>query len=336
MWERRHSVLLATILAGVCCSNCYAQRVSGGDSSQVGNIRVHVESTDSRAAGFHLRVRLMNGMSSTEISESFTDQRGETQFSGVVIGEYHILVSGDGIEEADSGEFEVDRRKMSQSIFITVKSVEEGKGRIDPGLASVSKAELLIPTDARKESDRASRAMAEQDWGNALQHLKKAIALYPDYATVYNNLGVVYGHLNDSIHEKDSLQKAIAIDNHFASPYVNLAKLCMKEQDMVQAESLLENANRADPNNAETMTILAQAQLMNKHFDAAISSAHDVHGIPHANFAVVHFIAARAMEREGRMQDALAELRVFLTEESTGARADQVRREIEELQKKLK
>jgi tetratricopeptide (TPR) repeat protein len=337
MLKRRHFVLGLLVLLSVCACKCSAQRVSSGvDSSQVGNIRVHVENSDNRAAGHHLRVRLMNGASSTQVSENFTDEQGVSQFAGVPIGEYHILVSGDGIQEADSGQFEVDRRKLSQSIYITVRPSEETKGQAEQGLPSVSKAELLIPANARKESDRATKAMGEQDWGTAVQHLKRAIELYADYAMAYNNLGVVYGHLNDSAHEKEALQKAIEIDSHFASPNVNLAKLCLREQDTSQAQTLLENANRAEPNNPETMTLLAQAQLLNKHFDAAIGTAHDVHAIPHANFAVVHYIAARAMEREGHSQEALAELQVFLTEESTGARADQVRKEIAQLQGHLK
>jgi len=57
-----------------------------------------------------------------------------------------------------------------------------------------------------------------------------------------------------------------------------------------------------------------------------------VHTLPHQNFAVVHYIAARALERENRLQDAMAELQVFLTEEPKGARADHVREEIAQIQ----
>jgi len=56
-----------------------------------------------------------------------------------------------------------------------------------------------------------------------------------------------------------------------------------------------------------------------------------VHAIPHQNLAVVHYIAARAFERENRLQEALAELQIFLTEESSGPRADHVREEIAKL-----
>lgn len=318
------------ILAGVCASKASAQRVSTGmDTSQVGNVSVHVEDPDNGSAGLHLRVRLMNGAGSTQVAESFTNQQGVTQFTGVPVGEYHILVSGDDIQEADSGEFEIDRRKLSQSVFITVHSTKEASGgQPTLGLSSVSKTDLATPDKARKEYERATKAMAGQDWPKAVQHFQRAIDIYPDYAMAYTNLGVAYGHLNQPQLERESFQKAIKLDSHFASPYVNLAKLCLREQDASQAETLLDSANRAEPNNPETMTLLAQAELLTKHFDAAIRTAQDVHSISHPNFAVVHYIAARAYERSGRSQEAIAELELFLTEESSGSRADHVRDEI--------
>ena len=328
----------ATVLWLLCINGAHAQSISpGADPSAVGNVRVHVEYANAHAAGPRLRVRLMSGAGSTTIAESFTNNEGGTEFTSVPIGEYHIVVSGEGIQDADSGMFEVDRRKVSQSVFIVVRPSESpGNGGTIQGINPVSKTELAIPPRALKESDRATKAIANKEWNTALKHLNRAIEIYPDYALVYNNLGVVYGQLNQIIAEREALQRAISIDNQFAPPYVNLAKLCLRERDALQAESLLEAANRAESNNAETMTLLAQAQLLNERYDDAIRTAHDVHAIPHANFAVVHYVAARAMERQGHPQGAVAELQIFLTEEPNGARADHVRQEISHLQQNQK
>ncbi len=137
--------------------------------------------------------------------------------------------------------------------------------------------------------------------------------------------------MNDAAQERQALEKAISLNDHFVPAFVNLAKLCLRERDSLQAETLLENALRAEPANAGNMMLLAEAQLLNKHYDAAIASAHEVHAIPHQNLAVVHYIAAHAFEHENRLRDALAELQVFLNEEPKGARADQVRQEIAKL-----
>jgi tetratricopeptide (TPR) repeat protein len=326
---RRHTVFLVILFLGVSATECAGQRVSSNSAS--GNVRVHVEFPDAHAAGLHLRVRLLSASSSTPISESFTNDHGATEFFGVPVGNYHIVVSGEGIQEADSGSFEIDRRKVSQSIYITVHPIQKD-GAAEQQQHSVSKAELGIPAAAQKEFDRATKAMAGQDWAKALRHLSRAVDIYPDYAMAYNNLAVVYGHLNDPQRQREALQKAIDVDSHFAPGYVNLAKIYLRQQDAEKAETLLENANRSEPNNPETMTLLAQAQLLNKHFDAAIQTAREVHAGPHTNFAVAHYIAGRALQRSGRPNDAVAELQTFLTEEPTGPRADHVREELAKIQ----
>lgn len=306
-------------------------QISRGDPGGTGNVRVHVVYSNERAAGRHLRVRLMNGAGGETVADYFTTDNGNVEFNGVPIGTYHIVVSGDGIEEADSGQFEVDRRKISQSIFITVHPVNASPGA--PASQSVAAVDLNVPDDARKEFDKATKAMTDQDWASAQQRLSHAIELYPQYALAYSNLGLVYAHMKDPAREREALEKAIKLDDHMVPASVNLAKMCFREGDSVRAESLLENAVRADPANVEALALLAQAQLLNKQFDAAIASVHGVHAMPHANFAVVHYIAARALERENRPQDAIVELQVFLKEESSGARADQVRKEMAQLQK---
>jgi tetratricopeptide (TPR) repeat protein len=304
----------------------------GMDSSSIGNVHVHVIYPNDRSAGLHLRVRLMSGSSSTPVSENFTNDQGVTEFTRVPVGEYHVIVTGEGIEDSDSGEFEIDRRKTSQDLFITVHSSESNSHSNAGGSSPVAAVDLNVPDSARKEFDKASKEMADEEWTKAIQRLKHAISIYPQYAPAYNNMGVAYGRMNDPAQEREALEKAISLNDHFVPAFVNLAKLCLREHDSTRAETLLDSALRAEPSNAENMTLLAEAQLLNKHYEAAITSAHNVHAIAHQNLAVVHYIAARAFEHENRLQDALGELQMFLREEPKGARADHVREEIAQIQ----
>ena len=295
------------------------------------DINVHIVYADGRAAGQNLRVRLMSG-GSTPVSENFTNDRGEAAFYAANGGIYHVVVSGDGIEEADSGGFEVETRNTTQ-LYITVHSTASTSKQTAGGPQSVSAVDLNVPKGAKKEFDEGNKAMASQDWAKAIQRLERAIAIYPQYALAYNNMGVAYGRMNEPAKERAALEKAISLNDHFVLAYVNLAKMSLREQDAARAETLLENALRAEPENVETMTMLVEAQLLNKRYDAAIAGASKVHALPHQNFAVVHYIAARAYERQNQSQGALAELQIFLTEEPHGARADHVREEITQIKK---
>ena len=332
---RGYCWLAFALLLGLAAAQTLRAQL-GIDSSSVGNVHVHVVYPNDRAAGMHLRVQLMSGSAGTPVAESFTNDQGVTEFTRVPVGEYHVVVTGEEVEGADSGQFEVDRRKVSQDLYITVRRKEPNGTPSADGPASIAAVDLNVPEPARKEFDKATKAMADQNWSKAQQQLLRAISLYPQYAPAYNNLAVVYGHTNDAVHEREALEKAISLNDHFVPAYVNLAKLCLKERNSAQAQALLESADRVGPGNAETLTLLAEAQLLNNHYDAAVKTARLVHGSPHQHFAVVHYIAARALEHEDRLQEALAELKIFLTEEPQGPRADHVRDEINRLEQQVK
>ena len=99
----------------------------------VGNLRVLVICTDDRAVTGHARVQLMSSASNNSVTEQFTNDLGEVEFFNIETGDYHLVVTGDGIQDTDSGIFQVDGRKGSQSITITGKRTGEGATPASPG-----------------------------------------------------------------------------------------------------------------------------------------------------------------------------------------------------------
>ncbi len=245
-----------------------------------GSVHIHVVYADDRRAGSNLLVRLMQGPSSTPVQTTYTNDAGKADFWSIPVGDYHVVVSGDGIQTTESAMFEVDARQVSQAQYVTVRPIEAG-GPKPRGSRSgtVSASDLNVPSKARKELDKANEAMSRQDWSTAVELLDKAIAIYPQYAGAYNNLGVVYSRMNDAAHEQEALQKAISLDEHFAPACENLAKLYLRQKDFAQAETLLGKALSADPNNTQSLTLMADTQYMERHYDAAIATAQKAHGV---------------------------------------------------------
>ena len=255
----------------------------------------------------------------------------------MALGNYHVSVSGDGIQPTQSETFEVDERKVTQSVLVRVQPAAENSEAkaTKAGGSTVSASDLKVPKKASQEFDKATKLIAKQEWQKAIDQLNKALALYPAYAEAYNNLGVVYARLGDSAKERDALQKAIALNDHFAPALVNLARMEMKQQDFGAAEAHLNQASAADPINTRTLVLLAQTQLLNHHYEDAIASAGKVHAMSHDAYAVVHYVAARAWERLNRFAEAVRELQLFLTEEPSGERATAARQEMAAIQKQL-
>jgi tetratricopeptide (TPR) repeat protein len=304
---------------------------------QAGNVHVYVTYPDDRAVTAQVKVGLISGTSGAQVEELFTNDRGEATFVNVALGNYHVSVSGQGIQSTQSDSFEVDERKSTQSVLVRVQpAAENGEASAAKGSgATVSANDLQVPKKASKEFDKATKLIAKQDWQSAINQLNKALAIYPGYAEAYNNLGVVYAHLGDPNKEREALQKAVAADAHFAPALVNLARLDMKEKNYAAAETHLNQATAADPTDMPALVLLAQVQLLDHHYEDAIASADKVHGMSHGSFAVVHYLAARAWERLNRLPDAVSEFNLFLSEEPTGDRANAARQEMAAIQKQL-
>jgi Tfp pilus assembly protein PilF len=303
-------------------------------NANVGNLRVMVVYSDDRAVKLHARVQLMSSASNSPVAEQFTNDLGEVEFNTVDVGDYHIIVTGEGLQETDTGIFEVDGRKGSQSVFITVKKSGEDAQSAKPGTPSISIKELKVPAEAKSKYDDATRRMAKSDWVGAIKQLNQAVAIYPGYVDAYNNLAAAQARLGNWSQARQALQKAISLDDHFVHGFVNLARLEERDQNFGAAEDLFAKASALDPSNEETLTLLCRAQLLNAHYDAAIATARRVHAMPHGAFAIVHYIAARAYQHENRPSDAIAEFRTLLQEDPSGARADAVRKELAEMERK--
>jgi tetratricopeptide (TPR) repeat protein len=302
------------------------------DSLDRTGIRVRVISSDGHSCDFRANVSLMS-ISGAHVAQDLTNAECEVYFGNVAAGSYHVAVSGTGIEQSDSGTFDFDSTGH-QDVEVNIKhaGLVNPIGPTGPASPLVAVVDLNIPENARKEFDKANQSVTKGNWQKAIERLNKAIAIYPRYAQAYNNLGVAYGHLGDRARNLEALQKAISLNDHFAAAYLNLARIAIVDRDFPQAEVLLNKATAIDPSDAQILGALANMELLNHHYEQALATCRKAHSTARGVHAVVHYVAARIFEQESRPLDALAELRVFLSEEQSGPRADAARKEMTALQ----
>ena len=308
--------------------------LTGSVSAQFDNplanrrVTIRLVSQDRSVCDATTRVTL-TGMAGIVASGSPTSSDCEIQFVDIPIGTYRLSVSGLHFSAFDAGTVAIDS-SGSKEMEVTIDS---GKRANQGGMTPlVGVGELNVPSNARKEFDKANELIAKKDFEKAIQRLDKAIAIYPAYTEAYNNLAVVYSRLGDSKQENEALEKALSIDDHFAPAYVNLGRVDLRTGKFSEAEAALNKANSLDPNDGMTMVLLAYVEFMNRHFDEAIATSRRAHSLPQGPHAFVHQVAARAFEQKHDVTNAIAELELFLKEEQTGPRAEIVRKELAALQ----
>jgi len=288
--------------------------------------RVRVQVTlANRGCDAATHIKLMGR--SGPVAEATANDQCEADFFDVPAGTYHFVVSSQTIADTDTGAIEMNPTASAELEVRVTRASELATNYGAPASALVSASDLGVPARARREVDAAYKLLGKQDLTHAEQKLRKAIAIYPEFAVAYNNLGVIYSLLGDREREREALQKAISINERFAPAYVNLGKMNIAAGDFANAETALNKASHFDPLDPATLILLAYAELMDRRFDEAVATSRRAHALdkPHA---LVHRLAANALEQETRAADAIAELELFLAEEPTGPGADKARKNL--------
>lgn len=305
-----------------------------------GQIQVHVTTEDSRPVDMQLRVDL-TGSSGNTLTQQFTDSSGQVKFHVAQDGAYYAHVSGPGIEDAVSPSVEFYNLQNScrgyQSVFVRVKlkpgaaqSTAQSNAKA-PNAAITSAAELRVPQSARKSFEQGMTAWQKKDYQQAAEKFEKAVADYPQYDTAYNNLGVMYAHLNQTEKSVAAFKRSVELNDKNADADRNLARMLIRQKEYPQAEELLKKALVVQQPDASTLTMLAMAEIQDGKPDDAIRDAQKVHALSHDGYAVAHYIAAEALEEKHQNAQASAEYNLYLKESPNGPEAAQAKSALERL-----
>lgn len=324
----KSSSIKSILLVALLSASAFAQ-FSGGTRCTV---RVDVVYVNGNRIHSSLRVQLLGGVNNSPVAVAMTSSSGTAEFDNLGPGTYQVEVTGDAIQSARSPAFMVADGQAFESQTVAVRPKQEGGSEHAAPQAAVAAVDLNVPKEADKEFRRANKEMEAQNWKKAVDHLNKAISIYPKYSSAYNNLAVCYNHIGQLDLQRESLQKAISVNDRCVPALVNLGRLMLEAHNYAEAGSLLNKALAADPVNVEALTLLARVDFMEGHDEQVLADARKVHSLPHEGYAIVHYTAASALERQGHIQDAIAELEIFLKEEPDGPRADAVRKAVLQLQ----
>jgi tetratricopeptide (TPR) repeat protein len=190
-----------------------------------------------------------------------------------------------------------------------------------------------VPKKARAEFEKGNEALKRGDLAKARQQYESAIAEYPDFALAHHNLAVAALSFKDVPRARDEFHAAIKGDPQMASAYQNLGVLEVQQQNPSAALEPLQTANRLNPTDLKTLTLLAYCQALTHDLETAVLTARHVHSFKdHNGYAYSHMIAATALQSLGRRDEAIREYKQFLAEDPSDPRAAAAKQQIQSLQ----
>jgi tetratricopeptide (TPR) repeat protein len=112
---------------------------------------------------------------------------------------------------------------LRQDAVIVLKRLGAGQG------SSISMTALQAPAGARKAYENGVAALLKKKWDVAQEELEQAVAIYPEYAPAWSELGEALTEQSKPAEARAAWEHALKADPKFLKPYQQLAKLALDE-----------------------------------------------------------------------------------------------------------
>lgn len=179
-------------------------------------------------------------------------------------------------------------------------------------IAGVVSAEDLvnqIPGKALREFRRAQEAVQKGKTQLAIEHLRQAIQIHPQFVEAHNGLGVKYMMLGDYEQAAAAFEEAVRLRPGSSEPLSNLGMALHGLNRYEEAERLIRRALELQPQapKARFGLALVLSSQAGKEEKALEILAEIAEQIPEA-----HFYAAHVLARRADLRGAAREIRAYL------------------------
>jgi hypothetical protein len=205
------------------------------------------------------------------------------------------------------------------------------------GGATISATTLKAPREASKALERARSAAAKSNLDAAIKDLKKAVAVYPQFAEALSMLGELYvakGNTDDATHV---LQQAIEADPNYVPPMIQLALLAGRQRDWKRMQELSDKALGLD--GYDYPAAYYYGAVANYNLNNAAAAEKNARAARRLDsqyrFPRIDLLLANILADRADYTGAAEQLRSFLKHQPTGKDADAARETLSQMEQKI-
>lgn len=181
----------------------------------------------------------------------------------------------DQLEEAREICHVMLKAKPNSTAFLYLMGVIERKlGHADLALKWIEKALLIMPNSAELHCSYAQTLAVQKKHSEAVIAFIHAIALKPDYAEAYFNLGNILNECGDDVNAIEAYKHALTINPNFPEALNNLGVMLKNKGALVEAANCYNRALTAKPDNPLTLDNLGVIYFSLGNLDAAADYHH--------------------------------------------------------------
>ena len=323
----------ALVTKGAAIALAITMIATGASAQRNRSLKARVSMPDGSPSQ-SIKIRL-EGSEGEIIRDSFTDSTGNFEVRNLNTGVYTIVVPSDDRTYSTATErVEITRYSpdvVAISVYLNPK--DESRTRLKNGRQTVSAREASdsIPKKARQAYDRSVELSSRGETREAVEELKRAIAIYPEYVHAYNDLGVAYIKLDLIDDAIRALDKSISLDPKAFNPRLNLGIANVRRKDFVRAEPPLRTAVTFDASAPLAHLYLGITLWKTNRENEAEDEFARALSLGGRDIAIAHYYLGQLYADKDRIAEAVAELETYLKQKPDSDDAHQARQKIAEL-----
>jgi Tfp pilus assembly protein PilF len=266
--RRRYSsfshLFLSALLLLAACAVAFGQggvgssrglaTTSDGSNTIQGHVYLPSESKERR-----FKVRLTSNDLYDQATS--TDEDGAFIFNRIPAGHYTVMVDGGNEFDSATETVSIDREASTGGRIMNVSINLRPKGTA----AAINK----IPKAARDLYAKGADAASKGDSKKAVENFNGAVALYPEFALAYNDMGMQYLKMGQLDKAAESFQAALKITPDEATPRLNYGITLLQQKKYAEAETELRAALKKNDNAPTGHLYLGVALMGQQKLDEA-------------------------------------------------------------------
>ncbi len=319
---------LAFIFALAISSPLLAQRerdtYSGASANSfevVGQVRV--AQSGLPAARVPIRLERFGGGLVDQID---SDSSGRFRFPNLQRGYYRVIVKAPGYRLAQQ---DADLQVLFRAFLVFDLASENGNA-----VSLIDVIDARAPAEAREELIRGREALSKKSNDEAVGHLQRAIAVYPEFYEAHLLLGTTLMDARDWQKGETAFKRAVELKPGSATAIIFLGEVYWRQKHYDEAEKTLLDGLKLDDKSWHGHFTLARLYWdLGNIAKAGPAVGRTLQLKP--DFAEAHLLAGNILLRVNQQQRALAEYQEYLRLEPKGEFAGQARDLVQKLSKAI-
>jgi tetratricopeptide (TPR) repeat protein len=255
------------------------------------------------------------------VQEQPTTTAGQFFFNNIPKAMYVLTVTAQGFETYQQT---FNMGEGANQYDISVSLTPAGKpvqAKAEPPALSDAQA----PKEAKRDYDKAEKAISSRKYGEARKQLKSAVDQYPCYAKAQTKLGLIMSQQKDYRDAEAAFRKSISCDAGYLDAYLELGQLLNAEKRFTEAGPVLEQGLRQSPASWQFYYEAGVGQYGLGHYDIARQQFEKAKALTAQPSADLDVKLADVYVKENSFQKAYASMQDYLKLDPEGAFAPRIK-----------